>query len=139
MSGRWNTQSKGKKKKKGHLNMHAAVNVATKEILALEVADGKAHDGKEMNVLVGHVLNRDNTTYKSKRFLQTGVRKQQEFRLSSKQEYSARNQGKKEIHKPHHQKQRDKISGTGSKRDFLNGKRKEDMESDGWLKRYFHP
>jgi hypothetical protein len=46
-------------KRKGYLKIHVAVNVRTKEILALEVTDGKVHDGKEKNVLVERVLERN--------------------------------------------------------------------------------
>ena len=44
-----------------------------KEILALEVADEKAHDGKEMNALVKHILNRDNINYKIRTVLADGA------------------------------------------------------------------
>ena len=47
--------------------------VKTKEILALEVADGTDHDGKEMNALVEHILNRDNINYKIKMVLADGA------------------------------------------------------------------
>jgi hypothetical protein len=36
---------------------YVAVNIKTKEILALEVTDGKVHDGKVMKNLVEGVLN----------------------------------------------------------------------------------
>ena len=38
------------KKKKGYLKIHIAVNIKTKEILALEVTDEKIHDGKFMKI-----------------------------------------------------------------------------------------
>jgi hypothetical protein len=37
--------------------IHIAVNTKTKEILALEVTDEKAHDGTMMKKLVKHVLS----------------------------------------------------------------------------------
>ena len=48
--------------KKGYLKIHVAVNIKTKEILALEVTDEKVHDGKMMKKLVKHVLNNINTS-----------------------------------------------------------------------------
>ena len=41
---------------KGYLKIHVAVNIKTKEILALEVTDEKVHDGKMLKKLVNHVL-----------------------------------------------------------------------------------
>jgi hypothetical protein len=49
-----------RKKKKGYLKIHIAVNIKTKEILALEVTDEKVHDSKMMKKLVEHVLSNDN-------------------------------------------------------------------------------
>ena len=43
MQEKWNM-----KKKKGYLKIHVAVNIKTKEILALEVTDEKAHDGRRL-------------------------------------------------------------------------------------------
>jgi transposase len=43
-------------KKKGYLKIHVAVNIKTKEILALEVTDEKVHDSRIMRRLVKHVL-----------------------------------------------------------------------------------
>ena len=42
MSDKWST----KNKKKGYLKIHVAVNIKTREILALEVTDEGVHDGK---------------------------------------------------------------------------------------------
>ncbi|MEJ7642508.1 MAG: IS5 family transposase [Candidatus Nitrosocosmicus sp.] len=47
-------------KKKGYLKIHIAVNIKTKEILALEVTDDKVHDGKMMCKLVDHILKQNN-------------------------------------------------------------------------------
>jgi len=41
---------------KGYLKIHVAVNIKTKEILALDVTDEKTHDGKIMKNLVENVL-----------------------------------------------------------------------------------
>lgn len=52
MNEKWNVQNR-----KGYLKIHVAVNVKTKEILALKVTDEKIHDGKVMRKLVNHVLD----------------------------------------------------------------------------------
>ena len=56
---KWNIQNKSKKKK-GYLKIHVAVNIKTKEILALEVTNEKIHDGKQMKALVGYFFKRTN-------------------------------------------------------------------------------
>ena len=43
--------------RKGYLKIHVAVNIKTKEILALEVTDEKVHDGRMLKKLVNHVLD----------------------------------------------------------------------------------
>ena len=43
-------------KKEGYLKIHIAVNIKTKEILALEVIEEKLHDSKMLKKLVNHVL-----------------------------------------------------------------------------------
>ena len=42
-------------KKKGYLKIHIAVNIKTKEILALEVTDEKVHDSKMLKKLINQV------------------------------------------------------------------------------------
>jgi Transposase DDE domain len=51
MNEKWNTQNR-----KGYLKIHIAVNIKTKEILALEVTDEKIHDSKMLQKLVDEVL-----------------------------------------------------------------------------------
>ncbi len=51
MNEKWNTQNR-----KGYLKIHIAVNIKTKEILALEVTDEKVHDSKMLKKLVDDVL-----------------------------------------------------------------------------------
>jgi transposase len=41
----------------GYLKIHVAVDIKTKEILALEVTDEKMHDGKVMGKLISRILN----------------------------------------------------------------------------------
>jgi hypothetical protein len=45
MEEKWNVQ------RKGYLKIHVAVNVKTKEILALEVTNEKVHDGRMLTIL----------------------------------------------------------------------------------------
>jgi DDE family transposase len=52
MNEKWNTQNK-----KGYLKIHVAVNIKTKEILALEVTDEMVHDGTILKKLINHVLD----------------------------------------------------------------------------------
>lgn len=52
MDEKWNVHNR-----KGYLKIHVAVNIKTKEILALEVTDEKVHDGRMLKKLVNHVLN----------------------------------------------------------------------------------
>lgn len=59
MNEKWNVQ------KKGYLKIHIAVDIKTKEILALEVTDEKVHDGKMLRKLVNHVLNDPDTKIES--------------------------------------------------------------------------
>ena len=47
----------GSQNKKGYLKIHVAVNIKTKEILALEVTDEKIHDSKILKKLVNNVLD----------------------------------------------------------------------------------
>ena len=56
MDEKWNVHNR-----KGYLKIHVAVNIKTKEILALEVTDEKVHDGRMLKKLVNHVL--DNPEY----------------------------------------------------------------------------
>jgi hypothetical protein len=59
MQDKWNI--KKKKKKKGYLKIHIAVDIKTKEILALEVTDVKVYDGRKiMPKLIEHILKNDN-------------------------------------------------------------------------------
>ena len=52
--------------KEGYLKIHIAVDIKTKEILALEITDEKVHDGKILKKLVNNVLdNQDMKKIKS--------------------------------------------------------------------------
>src|SRR3982750_1183421 len=67
MQDKWNV-----KNKKGYLKIHVAVNIKTKEILALEVTDEEVHDSKLMKNLVEGVLN-NNHNIKIKSFIGDGA------------------------------------------------------------------
>jgi Transposase DDE domain len=56
--GQWMSEKWNKQNKRGYLKIHVAVDIKTKEILALEVTDEKVHDGKILRKLVNHVLDR---------------------------------------------------------------------------------
>jgi DDE family transposase len=61
MNEKWNVQNK-----KGYLKIRLAVDIKTKQILALEVTDEKVHDGKMLKNLVNNVLdNHDKKKIKS--------------------------------------------------------------------------
>src|SRR3954454_4903566 len=60
------------KNKKGYLKIHVAVNIKTKEILALEVTDEKVHDSKVLKNLIENVLN-NNHEIKIKSFIGDGA------------------------------------------------------------------
>ena len=67
MQDKWNV-----KNKKGYLKIHVAVDVKTKQILALEVTDEKVHDNKVIKNLVEGVLN-NNHNIKIKSFIGDGA------------------------------------------------------------------
>ena len=56
------------KKQERLSKIHVAVNIKTKEIIALEVTDEKVHDGKVIKQLIEQVLN-NNHNIKIKSFL----------------------------------------------------------------------
>ena len=60
--GQWMQDKWNVKNKKGYLKIHVAVDIKTKQILALEVTDEKVHDGKVMKQLIEQVLNNNNNT-----------------------------------------------------------------------------
>jgi hypothetical protein len=57
MDKKWKVQNR-----KGYLKIHIAVNIKTKEILALEVTDEKVHDGRMLKKLVNQVMEGSLTT-----------------------------------------------------------------------------
>ena len=130
MQDKWNV-----KNKKGYLKIHVAVNIKTKEILALEVTDEKVHDGKVMKQLIEQVLN-NNHNIKIKSFIGDGAYDSNEnFKYLQK----------KRIRPIIKVKRNSIISSKNNKirnrevrfkqRIITNGKRKESMDNDGWLKK----
>jgi hypothetical protein len=59
MDKKWKVQNR---KGKGYLKIHIAVNIKTKEILALEVTDEKVHDGRMLKKLINQVLDGSSKT-----------------------------------------------------------------------------
>ncbi|CAN5629770.1 hypothetical protein BH23THE1_BH23THE1_06130 [soil metagenome] len=50
MDKKWDVQNR-----KGYVKIHVAVNIKTKEIIALEVTDERVHDGKMLKTLIDQV------------------------------------------------------------------------------------
>ncbi len=91
-------QDKWKAGKKGYLNIHVAVNIKTKEILALEVTDEKVHDRKVMKKLTEGVLN-NNHNIKIKSFIGDGSYDSNEIQIFDGEKDSAyHHQSKKELY-----------------------------------------
>jgi transposase len=64
--GQWMDEKWDVQNRRGYLKIHVAVNIKTKEILALIVTDEKVHDGKILKKLVNNVLdNQDKKKIKS--------------------------------------------------------------------------
>jgi hypothetical protein len=102
--GQWMQEKWHIKKKKGYLKIHIAVNIETKEILALEVTDEKAHDGQIMPNLIEYILKRksnndikiksalgdgaydsnENFKYLQKKRIQPGIKVRKNSIISSK-------------------------------------------------------
>lgn len=61
MDKKWNVQNR-----KGYLKIHIAVDIKTKEILALEITYEKVYDGRMLKKLVNSVLNGSITTTTTK-------------------------------------------------------------------------
>jgi hypothetical protein len=70
--GQWMQDKWNVKNKKGYLKIHVAVDIKTKQILALEVTDEKVHDNKVIKNLVEGVLN-NNQDIKIKSFIGDGA------------------------------------------------------------------
>src|SRR3954452_25094141 len=59
-------------RKKGYLKIHIAINIKTKQILALEVTDEKVYDSKVLKNLIESVLN-NNHNINLKSFIGDGA------------------------------------------------------------------
>src|SRR6476620_11752694 len=70
--GQWMQDKWNVKNKKGYLKIHVAVNIKTKQILALEFTDEKVHDSKVLKNLIENVLN-NNHNIKIKSFIGDGA------------------------------------------------------------------
>ncbi len=128
------------KKQERLSKIHVAVNIKTKEILALEVTDEKVHDGKVMKQLIEQVLNNnhdiriksfigdtepmiayENFKYLKEKRIQPIIKVKRNSIISSTRitRYGIKKCNYKQ-------------------RIIINGKRKESMDNDGWLKQHFH-
>src|SRR6476619_1178635 len=63
--GQWMDEKWKVLNRKVYLKIHIAVNIKTKEILALEVTDEKVHDSRMLKKLVNHVLDNRGRMVKS--------------------------------------------------------------------------
>jgi IS5 family transposase len=64
--GQWMSEKWNKQNRKGYLKIHVAVDIKTKEVLALEITDEKVHDSKMLKKLLNNVLdNQDKKKIKS--------------------------------------------------------------------------
>jgi hypothetical protein len=132
---------KKKKKKKGYLKIHVAVDIKTKEILAfLEVTDEKSHDGRKIMIkLIEHVLENNKDIKIKSAFLGDGS-----YDSNKNFKYLQKNKIKPAIKvrnnsiiSSKNNKIRNKEKSTFKQEIFSNGKRKESMGNDGWLKKLF--
>ena len=128
------------KKKKGYLKIHIAVDVKTKEILSLEVTDGKVHDGRKiMSKLIEQILENSNNI-KIKSTLGDGSYDSNEnFKyLQNKIIRPAIKVRKNSIISFKNNNTRNREVKFQTKEIFSDGRRREIMENDGLLKLFFH-
>ncbi len=92
MQDKWNV-----KNKKGYLKIHVAVNIKTKEILAVKITDEKVHDSKVMKNLVEGVLNNSHNI-KIKSFIGDGAYDSNEIQILKGEKDSTYHQSKKELY-----------------------------------------
>jgi hypothetical protein len=72
--GQWMSDKWHKQNKKGYLKIHVAVDIKTKEILALEETSEKVHDNRMLKKLVNHVLNSSSGSSSSEKQLNMMIR-----------------------------------------------------------------
>ena len=138
--GQWMQDKWNVKKQERLSKIYVAVDVKTKEIIALEVTDEKVHDGKVMKQLIEQILN-NNRNVKIKYFIGDGAYDSNEnFKYLQK----------KRIWSIIKVKRNSIISSTRitryaiEKLDFkqriiTNGRTKRKyVDNDGWLKQHFH-
>lgn len=136
---RW-MQDKWNIGKKGYLKIHVAVNIKTKEIIALEVTDEKMHDSKVMKNLVEGVLN-NNHNIRIKSFMGDGAYDSNEnFKYLKEKRIRPIVKVKRNSIISSKRITRYGMKKCNYKQKIMmNGKRKESMDNDGWLlKQHFH-
>ena len=125
MSDKWGVGNK--RKRRGYLKIHVAVNVKTREILALEITDEKANDSRIMRKLVKHVLDKhDEKNPKIKSVLSDGAYDSNEnFRFpNGKRIKPAIKVKRNSVISSHSNKMRNREVGHQTK-DFLKWKKKK--------------
>ena len=137
MNDKWKLQNK-----KGCLKIHVAVDIKTKEILALEVTDEKVHDGRMLRKLVNRVINSSSelTTIKIKSALADGA-----YDSNSNFGYLEGNGimpgikiRRNSIISIRNNRLRNKEVMQQTK-DLLKWERKRKSDADGLLRQHFHP
>jgi hypothetical protein len=126
------------KNKKGYLKIHVAVDIKTKEILALEVTDEKVHDSKLMKNLVEGVLN-NNHNIKIKSFIGDGSYDSNEnFKYLKEKRIQPILKVKRNSIVIH---ENSKVRNRGVQlqtKDYHKWKKKRKyVDNDGWLKQHF--
>ena len=138
MYDKWNV----KNKKKGYLKIHVAVNIKTKEILALEVTDERVHDGKVMDKLIEHVLksNNNGSAIKIKSVLADGAYGSNEnFKCLEENKIQPGIKGKKRTQSFYQRMPVAETRKSDHKKIFPDGRRKESMGNRGLLRQHSHP
>ena len=123
--------------KKGYIKIHVAVDIKTKEILALEVTDEKVHDSKMMKKLVENVLKIKPNKKKIKSLLGDGAYDSNDnFRFLNEKKINPIIKVKRNsaVISSRNNMIRNKEVRQQTK-DFLKWKKKKSMDIDGWLKK----
>jgi len=133
-------QDKWKAEKKGYLKIHVAVNIMTKEILALEVTDERVYDRKVMKQLIEQILNNNHHNIKIKSFISdAGVYDSNEkFKyLNDKRIRPIIKVKMNSIISSKNNKVRNREAGFQTKDYHKWKKKRKYVDNDGWLKQYF--
>ena len=128
----------GFRKERIYQNTCCCCRIKTKEILALEVTDEKVHDSKMMKKLVENVLKIKPNKKKIKSLLGDGANDfNDNFRVLNEKKIDPIIKVKRNsaVILSRNNMNRNKESRQQKTKDKSNGKRKKDMDIDGWLKK----